>query len=615
MASPAAAARRMAARVVRAARDAAGARRYRRALARGEPAGELGFVFDPSPPPPPLVELRLPATADRSAALAWRARQTLPELRIVGVGPDGRERWRIAPELIDDAVTAGWFAAPGGLPDVLPDHLESCLLMAAAEAVDAVVLDDAAGPPLDLAAMTAPEAAQPPLRALAVYSAAAWRWDPATDRVAPARDRLLVKLVGRHGIGALDGPPSPATATRRGPFLASAPLGPSLYVGVRDAAELGRTSRAPERPTVLVTVPFLARGGAEHTLFETMRELAGRFDFAVATLAPHRPELGDRRADFRALTERIYCLGDLVHPSAMFGMLVALIDSLGAEILYNANSTTLFYEFAPRLKRERPAVRIVDHLYDHEVGYIDRYTPELLGAVDACVAENHRIAEVLTSRRGWPAARVPVIWPCGRPAAAFPAGAAADEARRRLRGELAIGADDVVFLTAARMHPQKRPLDLVSLARRVRDLERVRFLIVGGGGLEAEVDRAIAGGGARTRRLPFRDDIPELIAASDAGCLVSDFEGLPVFLLECLQAGRPFLGTDVGDMGELLRSTGAGLVVATPGDLDALEAAVRRLADDGERARLAALAAAAGARFDPAACAAAFSDVFLGRAR
>jgi glycosyltransferase involved in cell wall biosynthesis len=296
-------------------------------------------------------------------------------------------------------------------------------------------------------------------------------------------------------------------------------------------------------------------------------------------------------------------------------MLVALIDSLGAEVLYNANSTTLFYEFAPRLARERPAVRIVDHLYDHQVGYIDRYTPELLDAVDACVAENHRIAEVLTSRRGWPAARVPVIWPCGRPATAFPAGAAAAEARRRLRAELGLGHDDVVILTAARMHPQKRPLDLVELARRVQDLGRVRFLIVGGGDLESEVDRAIAASGARIRRLPFRDDIPELIAACDLGCLVSDFEGLPVFLLECLQAGRPFLGTDVGDMGGLLRATGAGIVVDTPGDLAALEAAVRRLADDNQRSQLAAKAAAAAARFDPAACAAAYGDVFLGRTR
>jgi glycosyltransferase involved in cell wall biosynthesis len=296
-------------------------------------------------------------------------------------------------------------------------------------------------------------------------------------------------------------------------------------------------------------------------------------------------------------------------------MLVALIDSLGAGVLYNANSTTLFYEFAPRFKRERPALRIVDHLYDHQVGYIDRYTPELLDAVDACVAENHRIAEVLTSRRGWPAARVPVIWPCGRPATAFPAGAAATEGRRRLRAELGLDHDDVVILTAARMHPQKRPLDLVELARRVQDLGRVRFLIVGGGGLESEVDRAIAASRARIRRLPFRDDIPELIAACDLGCLVSDFEGLPVFLLECLQAGRPFLGTDVGDMGELLRATGTGIVVDTPGDLAALEAAVRRLADGNERSRFAAKAAAAAVRFDPAACAAAYGDVFLGRTR
>jgi glycosyltransferase involved in cell wall biosynthesis len=89
------------------------------------------------------------------------------------------------------------------------------------------------------------------------------------------------------------------------------------------------------------------------------------------------------------------------------------------------------------------------------------------------------------------------------------------------------------------MHPQKRPLDLVELARRVADLDRVRFLVVGGGDLEAAVDRAIAASGARVRRLPFRDDIPDLIAASDAGCLVSDFEGLPVFLLSACRPALP----------------------------------------------------------------------------
>ncbi|MEK7837959.1 MAG: hypothetical protein AAB328_08240, partial [candidate division NC10 bacterium] len=70
---------------------------------------------------------------------------------------------------------------------------------------------------------------------------------------------------------------------------------------------------------------------------------------------------------------------------------------------------------------------------------------------------------------------------------------------------------------AARIHAQKRPLDLPALALRVKELP-VFFLMVGGGPLEAEVDAAIAAataGGARIRRLPFRTDIPELILAAD----------------------------------------------------------------------------------------------------
>ena len=156
--------------------------------------------------------------------------------------------------------------------------------------------------------------------------------------------------------------------------------------------------------------------------------------------------------------------------------------------------------------------------------------------------------------------------------------------------------------------------DLVELARRVRDLEHVQFLVAGGGDLENEMDRAIKGAGARIRRLPFRSDIPELIVAADVGCLVSDFEGLPVFMLECLQAGRPFLGTDVGDMGEVLRRTGAGIVVDQPGDLAALEAGVRQLAEADEWAELARHATDAGSQFDPVNCAAAYHRAFMGRA-
>ena len=50
------------------------------------------------------------------------------------------------------------------------------------------------------------------------------------------------------------------------------------------------------------------------------------------------------------------------------------------------------------------------------------------------------------------------------------------------------------------------------------------------------------------------------LVASDVGCLVSAHEGLPVFMLECLQLGRPFLGTRVGDLGTVLDDQEPALV-------------------------------------------------------
>lgn len=573
--------------------------RYRRRLARGEAAGDFVYVWsDWHPPARWRVEVRLRENAATAAEAArWCRSQTLGELWVTGFRAAGEVAWRVdrdGPLDTDAGLETPWFHAPGDLGELSPVDLEACLLVAAAEDVDAVVL-------------------QPPARRFVLYRSTSYEYVADDDSIRPTAAATLVKLIEPRGVAALPETADYFGRRRRGPYLSDVDLESRLEVKVRDAAKLPRTSGGGELPALLVTTSFLARGGAEHTLFETLRYLRGRFEIAIVTLAPHRPELGDRRADFAAITPRIYCLGDWVHPAAMPGILASLLDATGASILYNANSTTLFYDFAPRLKAERPTLRIVDHLYDHRVGYVERYGEELLATVDACVAENRRIAEVLVEKRGWPAQRVPMIHPCGRLQSAFPSRGELESVRHGLRRELGCTAEDLVILTAARMHPQKRPLDLVNLAIRVRDLDQVRFVIAGGGELEDQVDAAIAGSGARIVRLPFRSDVPELIVAADVGCLVSEYEGLPVFMMECLQAGRPFLGTDVGEMGALLRDTGAGLVVDRPGDLDALEQQVRQLADPTVWAELAERARQAKHDFDVESCAERYAEVFLGK--
>lgn len=547
-------------------------------------------------PPTFVAELHLRASAvAEPEARAFLAAQTLRELRILGWHDDGTPAYRLGaaegPLL--------FFLAPAALPAAVAGFAESLLLLHSAEAVDAVVLADRA------AGLAKPAAAADvlaePCRSRAAFSAAAFRFDPAGFRVAPTRPSWLVKFLGDH-------PPM-------GRYLPSAPAGPELAVGVRPASRLRRAAAPEGRRRLLVTVPFFARGGVEHTLYETLRHLLDRYEPIFVSLAPHAPELGDRRADFEQLGPRLFSLGDWLHPAAMPEVLEQLVATYRPFAWYNANGTTLFYDLAPRLKARFPDLRILDHLYDHRVGYIEWYRPELLGAVDACVAENARIAATLAEEHGWPLERSPVVWPCGRRDEDWPPRAAWPALRAAKRRELGLPPEAKVILVAARMHPQKRPLDLPALALAVKDLP-VFFLIVGGGPLENEVDAAIAAArreGAAIARLPFRTDIPELILAADAGCLVSDYEGLPIFLLECLQAGRPFLGTDVGALGDVLRDTGAGWVVDRPGDLEALAAAVRELsaAETYEPRRLAALAAAS--RFGVGPCAERYAAAFEGR--
>lgn len=588
---------------------------YRRALRRGYAAGDVRRVTsDNESRRSPRVVVRFPADGPAAvsvaSAAAWCYRQTLGqrgELALEGVHRDGSLAWQR--DRLEEDARPDWLVSPAGLPDVEPSHLESCLLVAAAEDLDAVALAD---PPAVEGSWR--EVMSGALRPFCLYRATSFA--TLGDEVVQARRTGLsiAKVIDRRWGGEPARDSTSFTAVRRGPYRSNRDPGPCLTVRIRDAARvLRRQPRRRDRIPLVVTAPFLATGGAEHTLYETLAVLVEEFDVTIATLAPHAPERGDRRDDFRRLTDRVFCVGDLVHPDAMEGILVDLLRASGAEILYNANGTTLFYDLAPRLKRRQPSLRIVDHLYDHRVGYIEWYTPAVRDTVDMCIAENTQVAAALVSEHGWPPERVPVIWPCGRRPEALPAPAERAAVRARLRAELGLTENAVVFVTAARMHEQKRPLDLVRLADRVRDLASVQFLVVGGGALADAVDDAIAAtAGAPIRRLPFRDDIPELLLAADVGCLVSAYEGLPVFLLECLQLGLPFLGTDVGDLGEVLRATGAGLVVDSPGDLDALEAAVRRLAEPALRTELGRRAIAAAGRFDPTACAAAYRAALLG---
>jgi glycosyltransferase involved in cell wall biosynthesis len=86
--------------------------------------------------------------------------------------------------------------------------------------------------------------------------------------------------------------------------------------------------------------------------------------------------------------------------------------------------------------------------------------------------------------------------------------------------------------------------------------------------------------------LGHRDDVPDLLSGADLAVVTSDWEARQLFAQEALRAGVPLIATAVGGLPGLV---GDAAVQIPPGDVDALDAAVRKLlADPAERAALAA---------------------------
>ena len=211
---------------------------------------------------------------------------------------------------------------------------------------------------------------------------------------------------------------------------------------------------------------------------------------------------------------------------------------------------------------------------------------------DTTVAVSQAVAERHAAARAVPRARLRVI-PNAVDAEQF----RPDAVRGRpLREELGAGSD-FVWLAAGRLMWKK---DYPTMLRAAASLPTGTLWIAGAGPLEAELTALARELGARARFLGARDDLASLMNAADGLVLSSVVEGLPMVLLEAAASGLPCVTTDAGGARDAVLDGETGFVT-TPGEPQALAAAMRRLMDlptparqgMGEAARQLALA-----RFD-----------------
>ncbi len=109
------------------------------------------------------------------------------------------------------------------------------------------------------------------------------------------------------------------------------------------------------------------------------------------------------------------------------------------------------------------------------------------------------------------------------------------------------------------------------------------------------LERALATG--RVRHLPFSDDVAALYRSADFFVFPSHEEGAPQVTYEAAVCGLPVITTPMGTS-RLVEDDSTGIVVPA-GDVDALAAAITRLAGSADlRARLGAAAQAAAEQFE-----------------
>ena len=173
--------------------------------------------------------------------------------------------------------------------------------------------------------------------------------------------------------------------------------------------------------------------------------------------------------------------------------------------------------------------------------------------------------------------------------------------RDAVRAELGIGLDEIVVGTVANFRPQKDYPNLLRAARLLAEREvPVRFVAVGQGPEETETRqlRDDLGLADRVTLTGFRDDAVRVMGACDVFTLASQWEGLPVALMEALALGLPVVATNVGGVGEEMRD-GVDALLVPPRDPAALADGIERLVIDPLlRDRLSAAASARASDFD-----------------
>lgn len=361
-------------------------------------------------------------------------------------------------------------------------------------------------------------------------------------------------------------------------------------------------AQAKGQPTILLCMGLIINGGAERLLSTVVGHLAAQgWRVIVVCTVDDLTENSEPISWFTAHTPEVYQLQRFLFEDEREDFIRYLIASRHVDIILQAGSV-LLYRMLKRIRTACPHVAVADLLFNTAPEGHIASSRKHRNEIDHIITENTQVESWLISH-GEKRSAISRI-PSGTSVPCIDI-----EAVSALRTSLGIPDDSLVYGFSGRLSAEKNPLAVVELALRCRELERIYFVMTGGGAMaEAVTRRKEELGLQRLLFMGFVNHPAAYLAMYDALLLPSVQDGRPVVIMEAMLLGTPCLASRVGGLSEMVEDGVTGFLVP-PGDVDALERAVRS-ADPSTLKRLGAAAKVfARDQFDPTIMCRNYEDV------
>lgn len=324
---------------------------------------------------------------------------------------------------------------------------------------------------------------------------------------------------------------------------------------------------------VLHIIPNFGSGGAERLVVNLMEAIdKEQFEVAAVSLYPESGTILER--EMRKKGHKVYYLNKHRGPDLrMVPKLYHLFKVFRPDVVHT-HCYLLRYTLLPTLFCKIPGrVHTVHSIAQKEVDWIGKLVHQTafrMGGV-VPVSISQEVANTVRALYGT-AIRTPVIYN-GIPTGRFDFGAERDGAEEKR---------DIVLLHIGRFAPEKNHLMLLeAFSLAVKECSTMQLWLVGEGLMQSAVKRYVKEKGLEEKVLflGIQDDVPELLAECDIFVLSSNWEGMPLTVLETMASGKPLIATAVGGVPELVEDGVTGILVP-PCDSEALAQEILHFARD-----------------------------------